>query len=96
MGSLGSQGVKFNVDGVVRVKPGLAWVGGVVRNDKGKELVMFSKQVGFKKSYEAEVQAILEGLWIFSVSFRGRLVVESDSSYAIGWISKVDESPWKF
>ena len=39
-----------------------------------------------RDSNEAEVLAILEALKIFSRSFKGRLIVESDSSNGISWV----------
>ena len=53
-------------------------------------LFMFSKNVGIKESNEAEVLAILEALRIFSSTFKESLIVESDSSNAIRWVSKVE------
>lgn len=47
----------------------------------------FSKGVWIRDSNEAEVLAILEALRIFSRSFQGSLIVESDSSKAILWVS---------
>ena len=54
--------LKLNVDGAVRGKSGPAGIGGVLRNDKGEVLLMFSKSVGIRDSNEAEVLAILEAL----------------------------------
>lgn len=45
-------------------KPGLAGIGGVLRNDRGVILCMFSKGVGIRDSNEADVLAILETLRI--------------------------------
>lgn len=52
-------------DGAARGKLGHACIGGVLRNNKGEVLFMFSKSVGTKDSYEAEVVAILEALRTF-------------------------------
>lgn len=69
-------GLKFNVDGSARGKPGPAGVGGVHRNDQGAVLVLFSKNVGLMESNEAEVVAILEALRVFvSGHFQASLVV---------------------
>ena len=64
--------IKFNVDGAAKGKPGPAGIGGVLRNDKGEVLFMFSKNVGIKESNEAEVLAILEALRVFFY-FQGKL-----------------------
>lgn len=44
---------------------------------------MFSKHAGAKESNEAEVMLMLEALCIFPASFRGKLIVESDSANAV-------------
>ena len=62
-------------------------VGGVLRNSKGDVFLMFSMHVGVCDSNEAEVLAILEGLRLFSTRYSGALVLESDSSNAIVWVS---------
>ena len=87
---------KFNVDGATRGKQGLAGIGGVLRNSKGEVLFMFSKRVGVCDSNEAEVLASLEALRCFSRCFQGDLIVESDSSNAIAWVSNRKHFPWKF
>lgn len=43
--------------------------------------------MGVKESNETEVLAILEALLLFFSSFHVRVIVESDSSNAISWIS---------
>lgn len=44
---------------------------------------MFSISIGVWDSNEAEVMSILEALRIFSHSFKGSLIVESDSSNVV-------------
>ena len=56
---------------------------------------MFSKSVGVRDSNEVEVLAILEALRIFSRSFMGSLIVESDSSNAFSWVTSSAVNPWK-
>lgn len=50
-----------------------------VRDFKGEILIIFSMNVGVKESIKAEMLAILEALWLFSLSFWAKLTVESDS-----------------
>ena len=38
---------------------------------------------------------LLEALRIFSASFHGPLLVESDSTNAVGWLLNPDSRPWK-
>lgn len=62
--------LKFNVDGTARSKLVPAGIGGVLRNDKGNILGMFSKGVVVKDSNKAELLAILKTLRVFSHSFQ--------------------------
>ena len=80
--------LEFNVDGASRGKPGLAGIGGVLRNCKGKVLIMFSKYVDVCDPDEADVLAIFEGLRLFLSRYGDTLIMESDSSNAIAWVSK--------
>lgn len=75
--------MKFNVDRVARDKPRLAGIELFSEMVKGKCFFMFSKHVGIKRFNEVEVPAILEAFRIFTSSFVGILIVESDSSNAI-------------
>lgn len=74
---------KFNVDGVARSTSGMASIGGILRNDKGEVLLMFSKHVSVRDSNEVEALAIFEALWCFSIYFQDTLIVENDSSNTI-------------
>ncbi|XXG58395.1 hypothetical protein AAC387_Pa04g0713 [Persea americana] len=61
----------------------------------GYVLLMFSKNVGIKEPNETKVLAILEALRLFFSSFREELLMESDSSNAVSWISS-NEGLWRF
>eukprot|EP00268_Persea_americana_P068026 TRINITY_DN9427_c0_g1_i1.p1 TRINITY_DN9427_c0_g1~~TRINITY_DN9427_c0_g1_i1.p1 ORF type:complete len:120 (+),score=19.95 TRINITY_DN9427_c0_g1_i1:825-1184(+) len=87
--------LKFNVDGAARGKPRPAGIGGVLRNSKGEVLFTFSKPIGIRDSKEAEVLAILKALCYFSRFFHGNLIVESDSSNVVAWVSNRKTNPWK-
>ena len=58
-------------------------MGGVLRNNNGETLLIFSKNVGVCDSNEAKLLAILESLKLFSKGFGGRLLVENNSSNAV-------------
>ena len=88
--------LKFNVDGAARGKPRLAGIEGKLCNNKGEVLFMFSKHVGVCDSNEIEVFAILEALRCLARNFLGHLIVESDSSNAMDWVSNWKPKPWKF
>ena len=79
---LGPGELKFNVDGAYRGKSSLTGIGGVIGNNKGEILCIFSKGVEVKDSDKAEVLAILEALSSFS-SFQVTLTMESDLHNAI-------------
>lgn len=57
---------KLNVDGASKGKLGPLCAGGVLRNSKGKVLLMFFKSRGIQESNETEVLAILEAIRLFS------------------------------
>ena len=57
---------------------------------------MFSEFMGVCDSNEAEVLAILEGPHLFSSRYGVMLIMVSDSSNAIAWVSKQKINPWKF
>lgn len=60
---------KFNLNRAAREKPGLAGIGGVLRNSKEAVLMLFSKQVSIKQSNEVDVMAILEALRLYAMFF---------------------------
>lgn len=59
---------------------------GVLCNNEGGVLMMFSKSIGIKDSNEAEVLAILETFCMFVCVHNSKLIVESYSSDAIYWV----------
>lgn len=65
------------------------------RNSKGEALLMFFKNVGICESNESEVLAILEALRLVPRDSQHMLLVESDSSNVIAWISHYMMKPWK-
>ncbi|XVE82081.1 hypothetical protein DITRI_Ditri15bG0118000 [Diplodiscus trichospermus] len=54
--------MKFNVDGSMVGKPGPAGIGGVLKDDKGNQKIVFSKSVGVTNSNEAEMLAVKHSL----------------------------------
>ena len=68
----------------------------MLRNRKGKVLLMFFKNVGVCNSNVAEVLAILEGLTLFSTIYSGALLMESGSSNAIAWVPNKKANLWRF
>ncbi|KAK3206435.1 hypothetical protein Dsin_020481 [Dipteronia sinensis] len=67
---------KFNVDGSARGSPGMAGIGGVLRDSKGKVVCLFSLGVGIMDSNSAEILAIKKAVELCQLSplLRGRFV----------------------
>lgn len=86
--------LKFNVDGSSRGSPGVAGVGGVVRNAHWKVLGYFSKNVGEKFAYEAEVLAILHTLLFCQQYALFNVLIESDCLLVVGWVHNKSSRPW--
>lgn len=87
--------LKCNVDGASKGNPGISGVGGVIRDSNKKFLGYFALGIGFGWAYEAEVKEILQGL-LFCQQFLFRnVILESDSTTAIGWVASRDKRPWK-
>lgn len=85
--------LKFNINGEARGKPRLVGIGGVFWNSTGEILFLFSEHVGIKEFQWGWGFCYLEALRIFSCSFQGKLIVESDSSNVISWVPSADVGP---
>ncbi|XP_057428588.1 uncharacterized protein LOC130722016 [Lotus japonicus] len=87
--------LKFNVDGSTLDSPGQSGIGGVLRNHDGVAVGYFALKVGEMWAYEAEVLAIYQAL-LFCQQFNFKtVVIESDSTLAVGWVGNSDRRPWK-
>lgn len=87
--------IKFNVDGSARGAPGISGIGGALRSDNWTILGKFSKAMGILWAFQAEVQAILHAL-LFCREFQLKdVIIESDSSLAVGWVERKQNRPWK-
>lgn len=78
---------KLNFDEASRGNPGRVGIGEVLSSFKGKVILMLSKNVVVYDSSVAKMLAKLEGLKLFSRSYVGDLITESDLSNAIIWLS---------
>ncbi|KAK3199353.1 hypothetical protein Dsin_022768 [Dipteronia sinensis] len=79
-------GLKFNVDGSSRGKPGQAGIGGVLHNANGRILCLFSAHVGMEESNTSEILAIHRALklCVSKPELKGRdMVIVSDSKVAV-------------
>ncbi|XP_057444743.1 uncharacterized protein LOC130736986 [Lotus japonicus] len=87
--------LKLNVDSSSLGTPGRSGVGGVLRNHRGMMVGYFALHVEDMWAYEAEVHAIYQAL-LFSEQFKFKtLVIESDSTLAVGWVANRGRRPWK-
>ncbi|XVE98564.1 hypothetical protein REPUB_Repub03eG0116800 [Reevesia pubescens] len=92
------EGLKFNVDGSARGKPGPAGCGGILRDSKGVVLGVFFGHLRCMDSNMAEVNAIKIALELFLSSGwvnKKSLTIESDSYTVVSWVSKRALRPWK-
>lgn len=86
---------KFNVDGAARGSPGIAGAGGILRDWNGEVKGYFSLSLGVAYAYEAEIKAILYALKFCKEFGFLNIVIESDSTLAIGWVKNGENRPWK-
>nr|GEY09752.1 reverse transcriptase [Tanacetum cinerariifolium] len=73
-------------------KPGLACIGGLLRNSEGGVVALFSVPVGVMDSNVVEVLAIKEASEFNSV----KIVSESDYLNAVSWDRTPIMRPWRF
>eukprot|EP00253_Pinus_taeda_P017898 PITA_17898 len=75
--------LKLNFDGASRGNPGIAGIGGVIRNHRGDIIHIFCRSLGECTNNEAEFTAMEQGLKILRSFRQGNFIVEGDSSLAI-------------
>ncbi|KAL4353692.1 hypothetical protein GQ457_06G031150 [Hibiscus cannabinus] len=91
--------VKINVDGAMVSNGSKGGIGGILRNSKGFCLASFSLSIGSGPAIFAELEAINYGLvWFFTrgEKYGYRLILESDCSTALDWISNPSLCPPAF
>eukprot|EP00253_Pinus_taeda_P019464 PITA_19464 len=76
-------GLKLNFDGASRGNPGIAGIGGAIRNQDGDIIHIYCRALGECTNNEAEFVALEKGLKILRTIRRGNVIVEGDSSLAI-------------
>ncbi|KAK2648318.1 hypothetical protein Ddye_015807 [Dipteronia dyeriana] len=82
--------IVFNVDESSRGNPGLAGIGGVLRDVNEKVLCLFSSCVGLVDSNLAEVLAIHRACELISSNMyfiERNITILSDSKFAVSWIN---------
>ncbi|KAK3225986.1 hypothetical protein Dsin_005848 [Dipteronia sinensis] len=86
--------LKFNVDGSTKGKPGLAGIGGVLRNSNGKTICLFSLSVVIQDAIAAEILAILKACELCTSNHRladCNIQIASDSMIAVSWVNNKEE-----
>lgn len=81
---------------VSKGNPCISCIGGVLRNHHiGQVLGYFAKSTGHLWAYEVKVQAMLNALLFCQQHNFHKVIIESDSSLALGWTMNGDKRPWK-
>eukprot|EP00253_Pinus_taeda_P029800 PITA_29800 len=75
--------LKLNFDGASRGNPGIAVIGGAIRNHNGDIVHIYCRSLGECTNNEAEFAALEQGLKILRTIRQGNVIVEGDSSLAI-------------
>eukprot|EP00253_Pinus_taeda_P023451 PITA_23451 len=81
--------LKLNFDGASRGNPGIAGIGGVIRNHRGDIIHIFCRSMGECTNNEAEFAAMEQGLRVLKSSTQGNFIVEGDSSLAISVAKRI-------
>jgi len=76
-------GLKLNFDGASRGNPGIAGIGGAIRNQDGDIIHIYCRALGECTNNEAEFAPLEQGLKILRTIRQGNVIVEGDSSLAI-------------
>lgn len=90
--------LKFNIDAACKGCMGEAGIRGVLKDDKGSMLLIFSKVVGVMDSNAAELMALWEGFQIIVASDWARshnIIFESNSHNAIIWVLNPHQVSWR-
>ncbi|KAK9032871.1 hypothetical protein V6N11_017913 [Hibiscus sabdariffa] len=88
--------LKFNVDGAA--KSDFAGCGGILRNAASTIQALFSGQVSPLGADFVELTTILVALDLFvevDLSWKSKLIIESDSLLVITWTLHSDSRPWR-
>jgi ribonuclease HI len=86
--------VKLNFDGASRGNPGVAGIGGIIRNWKGEIISKFSQPIKPTTNNMAECLAALEGLKICKRLNFPKLIIEGDSQIIINAIRTKKMPNW--
>lgn len=82
-------GLKLNFDGASRGNPGMAGIGGIIRNHEGEILHIYCRDLGEGMNNEMEFAALEQGLRILRNMHNCTAVVEGDSTLVISVAKKI-------
>ncbi|GKC24098.1 reverse transcriptase [Tanacetum coccineum] len=88
-----------NVDGLAKGKPGLAYIGGLLRNTEGVVVALFSVPVGVMDSNVVKVLAMKDACKMLNKKVElnsVKVVIESDYLNAVSWAHTPIMRPWRF
>ncbi|KAE8709439.1 hypothetical protein F3Y22_tig00110331pilonHSYRG00019 [Hibiscus syriacus] len=88
--------IKLNVDAATSSDWKRSGLGGVLKDISGSILGSFKESAGPGPPTLMELKAILKGLYYYESirhRFKERLIIESDSKVAIGWVKDVGSCP---
>lgn len=88
--------VKLNFDGSSLGNPGPSGIGGVIRDEQGNLLAMYSGPVGVGDSLRAEILAALEGVQRIKDMHINKLIIEGDSEVVVNWLKKDSLRLWNY
>ncbi|XP_010279147.1 PREDICTED: uncharacterized protein LOC104613145 [Nelumbo nucifera] len=81
---------------VLATQEGISGIGGMIRNDKGAVVGMFSGPIGRGDSTTAELKAVAFGIQKAMELGMRKLVVEGDSKVVISWLKQNEKTPWLY
>lgn len=86
---------KLNTDGSARGNPSLAAGGGILRDNSGSTIFVFSDFFGVKSSLQAETHALLLGMLLCEILNIQDIMVECDNLILINILNGLAATPWK-
>ncbi|XP_019055746.1 PREDICTED: uncharacterized protein LOC109115811 [Nelumbo nucifera] len=88
--------VKLNFDGSSMGNPGPSGIGGVLRNEEGMIISLFSGPIGLGDSLKAEISAVIEGTQRAIELNITNLVIEGNSKLVVDWLRIDTANFWSY
>ncbi|XP_077241568.1 uncharacterized protein LOC143882056 [Tasmannia lanceolata] len=87
--------MKLNFDGSALDNPGIAEIGGIIRDTRGITIMSYSGPAGSCDANEAEARALLFGLKWYNLNSSAPLIIEGDSTNVVAWAIGKSKGPWR-